>query len=80
MYMTTSFARCAIHGILIAVLLGLLIPDAGAQDADDAEQGGAAASDPTAAVNFMDFGFQYFDLPKGNPAPTRSLPSSESRG
>ena len=53
---------------LVALLAGILPPfhDALAEDADDLESGGAAASDPTAKVNFMDFGFQYFDLPGGN--------------
>jgi hypothetical protein len=51
----------------IVALSGPLLPhEATAEDADDVETGGAAASDPTAKVSFMDFGFQYFDLPGGN--------------
>ncbi|MEE8147382.1 MAG: hypothetical protein V3T24_07265 [Longimicrobiales bacterium] len=62
-----------LHHIVQATLLvattllvaGPLAPHEAAAE-DDLETGGAAASDPTASVNFMDFGFQYFDLPGGN--------------
>ena len=54
----------ALAGLLVAAQAAA--QDADGVDADDLEMGGAAASDPTAPVNFMDFGFRYFDLPKGN--------------
>ncbi len=61
-----AVARCAAHAVALALLVFLLPHWAAAQDVDDAATGGAAASDPTAKVSFMDFGFRYFDLPKGN--------------
>ncbi len=36
------------------------------QDYDELEGGGAAASDPTASVNFQDIRYRYFDLKDGN--------------
>jgi hypothetical protein len=50
--------------ILVVVLLtGRL---AFADEPEEADGGGAAASDPTAAVNFQDLKLRYFDLTKGN--------------
>jgi hypothetical protein len=37
-----------------------------ADEPEEAKGGGAAASDPTAAVNFQDIKLRYFDLPRGN--------------
>ncbi len=58
--------KVASRALLFLSALLLNVAPAHAQDADDLESGGAAASDPTAKVNFMDFGFQYFDVPGGN--------------
>lgn len=46
------------------VLIGLLMT-AVANPALAQESGGAAASDPTAAVNYQDLRFRYFDLDRG---------------
>ncbi|MCZ6569484.1 MAG: hypothetical protein O7B23_04895 [Deltaproteobacteria bacterium] len=44
----------------------VLADPAGAQELGGAPDDAAAASDPTARVNFMDFRWRYFDLPGGN--------------
>ena len=50
--------RFATIVLLVALALG-----AGAQEPDGDPDDGAAASDPTARANFVDFRFRYFDLP-----------------
>jgi len=50
--------------ILIALLLTGRLAFADAPE--DADDGGAAASDPTAAVNFQDLKLRYFNLTKGS--------------
>jgi hypothetical protein len=42
---------------------------------EDADDGGAAASDPTAAVNFQDLKLRYFNLPE--PTRTNTANSAE---
>ncbi len=49
------------------LLLLLLIARSAYADApEDADDGGAAASNPTSAVNFQDLKLRYFDLTQGN--------------
>ena len=51
----------------LATTLAFVLADpAGAQELGGAPDDAAAASDPTARVNFMDFRWRYFDLPGGN--------------
>jgi hypothetical protein len=52
-----------------ALILAALLLSARPAYADEPKEtsgGGAAASDPTAAVNFQDIKLRYFDLPRGN--------------
>ena len=49
--------------LIVLLLTGRL---AFADEPEDTDGGGAAASDPTAAVNFQDLKLRYFDLTKGN--------------
>ena len=49
--------------LVVLLLTGRLAYADAPEDADD---GGAAASDPTAAVNFQDLKLRYFNLPEGN--------------
>ena len=51
---------------LILVVLLLTARLAYADEPKDADGGGAAASDPTAAVNFQDLKLRYFNLTQGN--------------
>ena len=51
---------------LILLVLLLTARSASADAPEDADDGGAAASDPTAAVNFQDLKLRYFDLNRGN--------------
>ncbi len=50
---------------LLLVVLLLTARSAIADGPEDADDGGAAASNPTAAVNFQDLKLRYFDLNKG---------------
>ena len=52
--------------VFILVILLLTGRLAFADEPEEADGGGAAASDPTAAVNFQDLKLRYFDLTKGN--------------
>ena len=52
--------------VFILALLLLTPQLAYADPPEDAEGGGAAASDPTAAVNFQDVKLRYFNLTQGN--------------
>ena len=52
--------------VFILVFLLLTGRLAFADAPEDADDGGAAASDPTAAVNFQDLKLRYFNLTKGN--------------
>ena len=52
--------------IFILVVLLLTGRLAFADEPEEADGGGAAASDPTAAVNFQDLKLRYFNLTKGN--------------
>ncbi len=64
MGMTLQFTNRPWAIILVVLLLtGRL---AYADPPEDADDGGAAASNPTSAVNFQDLKLRYFDLTKGN--------------
>ncbi|MDJ0948603.1 MAG: hypothetical protein QNJ94_06755 [Alphaproteobacteria bacterium] len=52
--------------VLIAALLLVADRPAHADPPEDVDDSGAAASNPTAAVNFQDVKFRYFDLSRGN--------------
>lgn len=51
--------------IILLVLL-LSAQSAHADEREDADDGGAAASNPTSSVNFQDFKLRYFNLTEGN--------------
>lgn len=50
----------------VLLVLLLAVRPAYADPPEDADDGGAAASNPTAAVNFQDVKLRYFDLTEGN--------------